>query len=72
MYASDAANSTERPASSVTVDTRATEGDGVKEGMDGEVESVETESEDENPTATARYWELKRKKDGVHKVNHVL
>jgi hypothetical protein len=28
----------------------------------------ETESEDEDPEATRRYWMVKRKKEGIHKV----
>ena len=29
---------------------------------------AETETEDEDPEATKRYWEVKRKKDGIHMV----
>ncbi len=51
----------------MTVGTGATE-----EGFDGAgVRSVETESEDEDPAATRRYWEVKRKKEGAHKVRIV-
>jgi hypothetical protein len=71
MYTSDAENSTKGTArpSSMTDDARATEGDAVEEGIDEAGGGrVETESEDEDPEATRRYWDVKRKKEGVHKV----
>jgi hypothetical protein len=76
MYTSDAENSMKETAraSSMSVDARATEGDAVEEGID-EAEGgciVETESEDDDPEATRRYWEAKRKKEGVHKVCTVM
>jgi hypothetical protein len=37
-------------------------------GLGGEAENKESESEDEDMEATKRYWEVKRKKDGGHKV----
>ncbi len=78
MYASDADNLPKgvarQSSMSMSVGARSTEGDVADgEGFD-EVEGghVETESEDEDPEATRRYWEAKRKKEGVHKVrNHI-
>lgn len=59
MYTSDAENLPRGPA---------TEGDSVEEGSNGVgIRSIETESKDEDPAATAQYWEVKRKK-GAHKV----
>jgi hypothetical protein len=69
MYASNAGNSTEGLPSSMIISTGATEGDAVDEGVDGtEVGTIETESEDEDLAATRRYWEVKQKKEGIHKV----
>ena len=71
MYASTAENSPKGAAtpSSMSVDAWTNDGDGVEEGIDGaESGHIETESEDEDPEATRRYWEVKRKKEGVHKV----
>jgi hypothetical protein len=70
MYASDAEKLPKEAARprSMTVDARSTEGDteeGLDEARDG---CVETESEDDNPEATRRYWEMKRKKEGIRKV----
>jgi hypothetical protein len=59
MYTSDAENLMKETAraSSTSVDTRATEGDTVEEGIDeaGGGCIVETESEDDDPEATRRY-----------------
>ena len=53
---------------SMTVRTRVIEGDSTEEAFDGGgIGSIETESEDEDPAATRRYWEARRKK-GAHKV----
>jgi hypothetical protein len=51
----------------MTVDTRATE----EEFDDTGSGHVDTESEDEDPEATRRYWEVKRKKEGAHQVRDV-
>jgi hypothetical protein len=70
-YASDTEDLPKGAArpSSTTVDARPTEGDAVEEGTDEAGDGrIETESEDEDPAATRRYWEVKRKKEGVHKV----
>jgi len=58
MITSDAENSTMGTSMTVDIETDFDEAGGC----------VETESEDENPEATRRYWEAKRKKEGVHKV----
>ena len=71
MYATDPGNLTEGPArpSSVTANARATKEDAVEEGTNvAGGASVETESGDEDPAATRQYWEVKWKKEGVHKV----
>jgi hypothetical protein len=59
MFTSDAENSTK--GTSMTVDVE-------KDFDEARGGHVETESEDEDPEATRRYWEVKRKKEGVHKV----
>ena len=67
--ASDAERSTKGLAGPSPVGTGATEGDATEEVSDGAgIRGIETESEDEDPAATRRYWEVKRKKEGVHKV----
>jgi hypothetical protein len=74
MDTSDAENLTNETArpSSMSVDARATKGDATEEGSDeARGGHVETESEDENPEATRRYWEMKRKKEGIYKVSVV-
>ena len=66
LYASDAEKLTKeavRPRST-TIDAGSTEGDTVEEGLDDVEDSLETESEDDNPEATRRYWEAKQKKEG--------
>ena len=71
MYASNAENSSKGAAtpSSMSVDAWTNDGDGVEEGIDGaESGHIDTESEDDDPEATRRYWEVKRKNEGVCKV----
>ena len=73
LYTSDGEDSLKGPTGpsshSMTVGTGATDEDAIEEGSDGAgIGSVEPESEDEDPVATRRYWEVKRKKEGVHKV----
>jgi len=66
---SNAEKSTNGPSGPSPVGTGATKGDVTEEVSDGAgVRGIETESEDEDPAATRRYWEVKRKKEGVHKV----
>ena len=71
MYASNAENSSKGAAtpSLMSVDAWTNNGDGVEEGID-ETKSghIDTESEDDNPEATRRYWEVKWKNEGIRKV----
>jgi len=62
MFTSDAENST--MGTSMTVDIE----EDFDEARGGPGGHVETESDDEDLEATRRYWEVKRKKEGVHKV----
>jgi hypothetical protein len=71
MYASDAEKLRRRAARprSMTVNARSSEGDTVEERIDEAGDGrIETESEDEDPEATRRYWEAKQKKEGIHQV----
>jgi len=69
IYTSDGEKSIMGPAGPSPVGTGATEGDATEEVFDGAgIRGIETESEDEDPVATRRYWEVRRKKEGVHKV----
>jgi hypothetical protein len=71
MYASDAEMLPKEAARlrSMTADARSAEGDAVEEGFDEAGDGrIETESEDDNPEATRRYWEMKWKKEGIHRV----
>ena len=69
IYMGNAKKSTKGPAGPGPIGTGTTEGDATEEVFDGAgIGGIETESEDEDPAATRRYWEVKRKREGVHKV----